>query len=72
MSRCADCGGINMHFTGCCFIDNQNDILMAEMDKEINKLQSQLDTYKIALKYFTDQSKANLDIVANLLKELEG
>lgn len=39
---------------------------------EIDILQSELDTYKIALKYFTDQSKANSDIAANLLRELEG
>jgi len=33
------------------------------------QLQSQLDAYKIALKYFTDQSQANADIARNLLKE---
>jgi len=37
--------------------------------KALPALQSQLDAYKIALKYFTDQSQMNKDIVANLLKE---
>jgi len=39
--------------------------------QESGKFQSQLDTYKIALKYFTDQSQANVDIVNNILKGWE-
>lgn len=37
-------------------------------DDKIKRLESELDSYKIALKYFTDQSQANKDIVKNLLK----
>ena len=38
-----------------------------ELSKAVEDVISELDTYKIALKYFTDQSKANSDIALNLL-----
>lgn len=36
--------------------------------RSIEQLQSELAAHKIALKYFTDQSQANKDIVKNLLR----
>ena len=52
-------------------MDN-NTLMRANYQEIILTLQSELAAYKIAVKYFADQSVANKDIVANLLKELEG
>ena len=40
-------------------------------DKKIVKLQSELDAYKIALKYFADQSQANREIAKQILTSME-
>ena len=52
-------------------MDNKT-LMRSNYQEIIVNLQEELAAYKIAVKYFAAQSVANKDIVANLLKELEG
>lgn len=70
---CPDCGGNRMHYTGCSFADNEENLMRSNYQEIILNLQSEIDAYKVALKYFIDVGgKPARDIANNLLKEVGG
>lgn len=52
-------------------MDNET-LMRTNYQEIIVNLQEELAAYKIAVKYFADQSDQNKDIVKNLLKEVGG
>ena len=52
-------------------MNNNYDLMRTNYQEVILQLQSQLDAYKIALKYFADQSQANKEIAKQILTSME-